>query len=413
MSRMCLTALAAGVMAVGTGAGAADLPPLSITSVNLAGYTSGTVGATELSGLTYVGGNKWFAISDGTGRLIEMEIDIHPVTGSVTSASAVSGVTLAGASDLEGVAWDPTTGSVWVSDETGPAIRRHDPDTGAALQTLSLPAVYANIRSNFSLESLTRDPSTGELWTANEEALSVDGLVSTTTAGTVVRLQRFDASGTPTGQWAYVTEKISGDSPLTTDERSGVADLLALPDGRLLVLERELGGTPLPQLTNRLYLVDFDGATDVSGLAELDGQTYTPVSKTLLWSTSVYTNFEGLGLGPTLADGSRSLLLISDDEGGILPARIYALRIEGVVPESGLLAPAGLLIAGLLRRRGRSVATYQLPVASCQLPVARSASLRLFVSPSLRQSLNPPLSPFPPPAPHTSSTPPHHQTTPD
>ena len=47
-----------------------------------------------------------------------------------------------------------STCSALVSDESGPAIRRHDLATGALEQTLSLPAVFSHHRSNLSLESL-------------------------------------------------------------------------------------------------------------------------------------------------------------------------------------------------------------------------------------------------------------------
>lgn len=350
MRMMGRAILTAGMMAAGTGVAAADLPPLSVANVGTVALPPGSAGAIELGGLSYVGGDTWLTVSDATAELIELEVVLDSATGAIQSAEAVGGVTLASAADPEGIAWDPITSSVWISNESGPAIRRHDSDTGAVLQTLGLPAVYSNVRSNFSLESLTRHPLTGELWTANEEALSVDGPVSTTSAGTVVRLQRFDASGAPAGQWAYLTERISEDSPLIELERSGVADLVALPDGRLLVLERELAAA-LPPFTNRLYLVDFDGATDVSALAELEGQTYTPVNKTLLWEMPGFANFEGIGLGPMLDDGSYSLLLVSDDQGGTLSQSLHALRISGVVPEPGLLTPIGLVILGLLRRR--------------------------------------------------------------
>jgi hypothetical protein len=36
-------------------------------------------------------------------------------------------------------------------------------------------------------------------------------------------------------------------------------------------------------------------------------------------------NFEGLALGPTLADGSRSVILVADND--ILPSTFWALRL--------------------------------------------------------------------------------------
>ncbi len=340
--------LLVGMAAVAAHAG--DLPELKVTDVGGVLLPAGEAGASSLSGLSFVGGEEWVAVSDNSGKLFRLAIWIDPVTGAITGAEVINGLSLDNATDLEGVAYDPVTKSVWVSDETGPAVRRHDLTTGAALQQLTLPAIYSTARANYSLESLTRDPITGSLWTANEEALPGDGQLSTTAAGSVVRLQRFDAEGAPAGQWAYVTEPIRATG--LGQERSGVVDLAALPDGRLLVLERELAAA-LPPFVNRLYLVDFEGADDVSSLDGLDGQDYTPVSKTLLWEGMfLLQNFEGLGLGPQLEDGSFSLILISDDGGDFNVQQVYALRISGVLPEpAGLLPGMGVMGWALKRRR--------------------------------------------------------------
>lgn len=318
------------------------LPKLEVAGVGGMTLPAGEAGATQLSGLSHIDGDAWLAVSDTTGEIFRLTIQLDPVTGAITSAGVTSGLELEDAKDLEGVAYDPSTQTAWVSDESGPAIRRHDLTTGAIVQTLTMPTVFENVRPNLSLESLSRNPTSGDLWTANEEALSVDGPVSSEEAGSVVRLQKFDPSGAPAGQWAYVTEPIRAVS--STVERSGVSDLVALPDGRLLVLERELA-TALPAFMSRLYLVDFEGATDISTLDGLTDETYTPVTKSLLWSSGfIADNFEGIGLGPKLNDGSYSLLLVSDD-GSLPQQRLYALRISGVVPEPSSLLP---LIGGLM-----------------------------------------------------------------
>lgn len=306
-------------------------------------------GPWELSGLVRTGGDQYLAVGDTGALLVPLAIGVDTATGAVTGVTAGAPVTLAGGVDLEGIAWDPTTGSVWVSDEVGPAIRRHDPATGALLGTLSVPPVFSSARTNRSLESLTRDPVAGALWTANEDALVPDGALASLAAGSVVRLQRFDAAGAPAGQWAYPTDPIPG-GPLGGNQTNGVVDLLALPSGELLVMERSLSSL-LFQV--RIYAVDFAAATDTSALAGLIGGTYTPVSRTLLWSSgSVLGNFEGLALGPLLDDGSRSLLLIADDNGGNSQA-IYPLRIR-FVPEPGTAALLGTALMGLAARRSRA-----------------------------------------------------------
>ena len=123
-------------------------------------------------------------------------------------------------------------------------------------------------------------------------------------------------------------------SPFTTAERSGVVDLVALPDGQVLALERELGGF-LPHFRNRIYLVDFTGATDVTEAPSLIDGGFTPVTKTLLWQgVFALANFEGISLGPQLNDGSYTLLLVSDNGQGQMGQRqsLLSLTLWGLLP---------------------------------------------------------------------------------
>jgi hypothetical protein len=301
---------------------------ISVTTQSVVPMNNGGVGAAELSGLTWAGGNQYYAVSDNDGNMFPMTINIDPATGRVVSHAFAPPIQLAGGIDVEGIVYDADSGSVLISDETGPAIREHGIADGSLLQAVNVPPVFATHRSNLSLESLSLQSDGSALWTANEEALSGDGPVSSFSNGTVVRLQKFDAARNPIGQWAYITDPISGDigNNGRDIEVSGVADLVALPDGNLVVLERALGATPFG-FRMRLYLVDFEGATDVSALPALAGQSYTPAAKTLLRQVSFSGfNMEGIALGPKLADKSYSLLMVSDNGSGAFQG-LYALTI--------------------------------------------------------------------------------------
>lgn len=308
-----------------------------------------SAGPWELSGLTRVSGDQYYAVGDTGARLVPLQIGVDGATGALTGVSSGAVVTLSGGADLEGIAWDPATGSVYVSDETGPAIRRHDPVSGALLDALAIPSVFSGVRPNRSFESLARDPVSGALWTANEDALVPDGPAATIGAGSVVRLQRFDAAGLADGQWAYPADAIPG-AAIGGFETSGVVDLLALPSGELLVMERSLSSI-LFQV--RIYEVDFTGASDTGALAGLAGASYTPVAKTLLWSSGAAAqsaNVEGLALGPQLDDGSWSLLLVADDNDTTAQA-LYPLRVA-FVPEPGAGALLGTALLALALHRG-------------------------------------------------------------
>lgn len=308
---------------------------LSIEDAGTFSLSSGGTGAGDLSGLTWAGGDLFYTVSDSDHTIYPVTVTLNRTTGYPTAAVLGSSLLLDAGSDTEGAAFNRGNESVYVSDETGPAVREHFVIDGSLQQTLPMAQVYFNIRPNFSLESLTLQSGHRALWTANEEALNGDGPLSTVGQGTVVRLQLYTSDLQLAGQWAYVTDGITNLSPFIDEERSGVSDLAVLPDGRLLVLERELGGVGFllfPEFRSRIYEVDFTGATDVSGLSQLEGATYTPVGKTLLWeSTFALNNFEGMALGRQLDDGSHSLLLISDDGSGLLQS-LQALRLYGAGP---------------------------------------------------------------------------------
>lgn len=292
-------------------------------SVTIAGTATDqhgeTFSITGMSGITHrsgtAQGSEFLAVMDNSSRVVRIAVTFN-ANGSIASRSVMGGVTLAQAGDHEGIAFTTAAlNSVYVSDETGPAIRAFSLTTGEVIATLPMPAVFTapgNLRGNFGFESLTRRAGTGELWTANEEALAVDGELSTPSTGTLVRLTRYDAMGISRQQIAYRTEPMHGSA--VSGARSGVSDLVALPDGRLLVLERSFS---LGQgfFRGAVYLVDpaQPGVTDVSGLPGLIGQTFTPVTKTELWAAAVGQNLEGLALGPRLSLTSRVVLGVVDD----------------------------------------------------------------------------------------------------
>src|SRR5439155_8514312 len=107
------------------------------------------------------------------------------------------------------------------------------------------------------------------LWTANERALKVDGNPQTPAtpilAVTRVRLQRYeigdDGAARPKEQFEYET---SGVHDLAG--QIGLCDLAALPDGRLLALERSAAQnfSGVKSIRTRIFLVDPTGATDIS-----------------------------------------------------------------------------------------------------------------------------------------------------
>ncbi|MCX6982449.1 MAG: esterase-like activity of phytase family protein [Verrucomicrobia bacterium] len=278
-------------------------------------------GATDFSGLTWAGGNDWFTVSDKVRAIFPMSIALDPASGKILGASIGTPVPVkTKLADFEGIAFVPGKQRVYVSCETGDGIFGFDLKKRTVIP-VAVPPIFSKARNNKSLESLTYDSTIGNFWTANEEALKCDGPMSRSERGTVVRLQRFDGTFRASGQFAYVTEPSTF---RTHGGGTGVSDLALLPNGELLVLERVVGTFGL---SVKIFRAELRGATDISKVPALEGAEYKPAAKTLLFSRATLTNnFEGIALGPQLADGWRSLILNADSGGGtthlLIPLRI-------------------------------------------------------------------------------------------
>ncbi|MCB1291872.1 esterase-like activity of phytase family protein [Mycolicibacterium sp.] len=308
---------------------------LTPTGQGLYPLDSGNTGAAELSGIAHAGGSTYYAVGDdGAPAIWQLTTELAAGFGWVNTGVVSAGISApALGPDSEGIAMAPDRGTAWVSDEISSTISEFSLTTGDKVGEVAVPQIYrpANVANNMGLEALTY--GAGMLWAANEEALKSDGPQSSTASGSWVRIQQFTGEDlAPAVQFAYRTDPITAMSPFITVERSGLVDLLALPDGRLLSLERELGGY-LPYFRSRIYELDLTAASDVSALPSLSAGGFTPVGKNLLWqSVFLASNFEGITLGPRLADGTYGVLLISDDGTGQAGQRqdLYSLVLRGV-----------------------------------------------------------------------------------
>jgi hypothetical protein len=228
-------------------------------------------------------------------------------------------------------------GEMLISSEIEPSIREFSP-AGKLLRALPVPELFLatdgrGTRGNLGFESLTLSPGGEALWTANERALQQDAPEDATRASPV-RLLRYGRRGggfIPGGQFVYVVEPIAKPSQGGGFQVRGLSELLALPDGDLLALEREF--VEGRGMSIQIFRVSLAGATDVSGTESLMGQRYTPVRKTLIYdfarSGLVPDNIEGMAFGPRLPDGSPTLVLVSDNNfHPFEQTEIVALRLK-------------------------------------------------------------------------------------
>lgn len=198
---------------------------------------------------------------------------------------------------------------------------------------------------NYNFESLAFDSVRQHLWTIPESTLRKDGLPATPQNGLAnrLRLMRLD--------WGKIkenrnkeeySEQVSSkkdscymtpyayqmDQPSTHKKADiyvmGVSELCALPDGQLLVLEREAF---IPKIKIgafckcKLYLINPLNSEESSMKEKFSSDTPF-LKKRLLaeWKTGLslskrsFANYEGMCLGPKLEDGSQVVILLSDSQ---------------------------------------------------------------------------------------------------
>ncbi len=232
-----------------------------------------------------------------------------------------------------------------------------------AVPSLYDPTAAGGIRNNLAFESLTLTPG-GTIVTATENALKQDGPAAGVGNGTPSRILSFDGAGNPLAEYVYQVDPVAlapvpGDAFAT----NGLTEILALSDTRFLAIERSFSaGVPGTGNTIRLYEFDIAGATNVAGLAALTGSE-VPVAKSLVLDLDTLgiplDNIEGITFGETLENGSRSLILVSDNNfSGTQFTQFLAFEVKAAVPEPATWAMmlAGFAAVGGTARRRRAQA---------------------------------------------------------
>ena len=297
---------------------------------------------------------------DNKSKVYPVSFAINPASGAIAAQSIGAEFTPGTLTDAEGIALDPQTGALWISDEASPTIAEYGLDGVATGRTAPVPAVQRNYkRSNLSLEALTVSPDGLTMWTANEQALTCDGDSSSgnSTVSTAVRLTRFtresaEADWESAGEWAYLCDPCSSVliSQLAQFSQCGLSGLCALPDGSLLTLEREVSTTTFGRCrVYRITTAALAAATEVSEIAALtETDAYEAVSKgsALLefrgGGLEQIIVYEGIALGPILGDGTRAVFLVSDG-GETKEKTVYGMTFRAVtVPRLCALTLTGL-----------------------------------------------------------------------
>lgn len=348
-ARVVVLATAIALLATAAPA-AAQGPPLHLQFLGQAIVPTGTTfDGTTVGGLSSITWdplrNVYYAISDdpsqfqptrfytirldvGDGRLATGDVHID----GVTTFLAPDGQPYAPFSlDPEGLALTKDRTLIATSEGITdrlipPWLRRYSLD-GRYLGDLALPQAFmptadhsSGVRSNLAFESATLPPNGNFLYTGIENALFQDGPAATTANGSPSRLLRYDLqTGKLDRQWVYWNDPVL--EPSSVFSVNGLDELLAVNNEFLISMERSfsVGGTATGTGNSiRLYKVALPGATNVNGAWSIAGNDrIRPAQKTLLFDLDTLgiplDNVEGMTLGPTLPDGRRSVLLVSDN----------------------------------------------------------------------------------------------------
>ena len=198
---------------------------------------------------------------------------------------------------------------------------------------------------NYNFESLAFDSVHQYLWTIPESTLRKDGQPATPQNGLANRLRlmrlNWGKMKEDSNKEEY-SEQVSSkkdsrymmtyayqmDQPSTHKKADiyvmGVSELCVLPDGQLLVLEREAF---IPKIKIgafckcKLYLINPLNSEEFSMKEKFSSDTPF-LKKRLLteWKTGLslskrsFANYEGMCLGPKLEDGSQVVILLSDSQ---------------------------------------------------------------------------------------------------
>ena len=291
-------------------------------------YFQRTVPKGNYSGLTWLGGDRYAVVSDKSSEsgFFRFRIQIDTVSGDIKDV-VNDGFQSSGElnKDEEGIAFFPKDSTLLISREADNRILEYDMNGKLTGRELTIPSVFSTATPAYGLEALTYNAQTHRFWTTSESTLKPDGQQANATnqVKNRLRFQSFDDSFIPQEQYAYLMDAAES-HPSASNYAMGVSALAALNDGKLLVLEREFVVTSSKIgsfVENKVYCVDPAQSISISQEKELD--TDSPyMQKTLIamWKTSLgllrqnLANYEGMCLGPRLADGSQVIVLCADSQ---------------------------------------------------------------------------------------------------
>lgn len=263
------------------------------------------VPAGNYSGMVRLGGNRYALVSDKAerGGYFIFNIDIDSL-GNITSVKNRGFRQLEVENlDEEAIAYDRDNHNIYIGREETSEIVRYNILDGRENASTVVEDYRDNGCSNRTIESLTFDRKRLSVFTINESPLQGDN-------GLMLRLMEYTPNLSLKKRYTYILDMPLDDSP-TTDENHvfGVAELVSMDDGTLLVLEREFKVADVKigsWVMNKIFRIT----------PGKPGKTFVTGWRTVLGASgSTLANYEGMCLGPKLPDGRQVLILCADSQG--------------------------------------------------------------------------------------------------
>ncbi len=322
---------------------ALTLSAQQVTDLGQVSLSRWGIGSAQYSGIAPMGNDMYAVVSDKepTDGFFVFRISQNGTTGKVmnvyldgfygnprpqTDRNGIS------TRDCEGIAYHPSTRTVFISGEGDQEILEYSLEGKPTGRQFNIPAIFKkdNIVGNYGFEALSYSPETQTFWTTTESMLPGDGEAAGPQypgVQNLLRLQSFGEDLQPKAQYAYRMDRGRKDD-FGMVYAYGVPSVLALPNGRLLVLEREANvskGYFSSEVICKIFEVNPAEGWQIDSsvkLATLDSNRFLTKKLIATFTTRLtpfnysFANYEGMCLGAKLKDGRQTLLLISDSQGG-------------------------------------------------------------------------------------------------
>ena len=289
-----------------------------------------------LSGIDYSDGLYYLVCDDASNpRFYEANIEItNTEISNVTIEKVVRIKDTSKYLDLESIRYDTEKNCILLTSE-GHIKNQKKPlfisinESGKIEDDFIIPsAFYPNSiekpRHNGTLEGLSLSQGNKGYWIAMELPLEVDGLEPQLTKTTSpVRITYINPlTNESTRQFAYLLDAVAK-QPLNNFAVNGLTEILEYEKDNFFVIERSYSsGLGNQGNTIKIFKVDASKATNTLKINSLKESAYISATKELLLDFENYRNnltnnsidnIEGMTFGPTLSNGNKSLILVSDN----------------------------------------------------------------------------------------------------